>query len=779
MLEPDYPWLLCDSETADWAELSPEGAVYEMDDSRRTPFREWTRLVQYAYKGENATVLDVTTPEGQKGLETLKRLADAGTTFVIHNALYDLPRLWKLGVYPKQLFDTLTASQMIWCGSMLHRHNLEEVIERETGLNPYTEIVKSAATLASDKLVDTLAKVSTAKTQEEKEAHFNALISQGKKILQKSNWGRETLTQAQLDYAAADVGTEYAQTFKSLLRQLHDLALVDQFTLEMQILPIIAQMSVDGMKYDMDKWKSYIGEQKAKDEQMQELLITQLDLWNQALFPEDYLITLRRKAPDAGKPEVWSREIWSKPKPAKYSKKTGQLIRAEQPSEMLEPARLLRPAVPAQVVGELFKIQPRPAYVPYKEIIPALTAQEQGDVRIGGPVRIELGVDPGESVSITKPMHLRKVFNALLNIEGEGFDEDEVTSLIGLAEKAGLNEEAAWLKTYQEEAKLRKLVSTYGESFWQFADEAGYIHARFSTTEADTNRVQASEPNVLNMPRPMQKKLWCVEEGHAMIKADYSGQEGRLLFYLGEQWDVYDKLTTKGMDLHSMTLSLKKNVPYDQLVIKTPGKKDKIKPELDDERTGAKAATFAPCFGAKAKKMSETLGISYVAGKKFVDNYWKTYDKVKKMQDMQVYKAVHLGYVTDLSFGRKRFFFKSKKEEELVNLGRSWEDATYGRVNPAMNFAAQASGATILRFALLRVTQMIKDHPEWEAVIRLTVHDAMVLSCKAEFGEECGKELGRQMEIAATEVVPGITIPVDVDVYYDRTAPSRFTEEAK
>ena len=778
MLDNDYPWLLCDSETADWAELSPEGSVYEMDDSKRTPSREWTRLVQYAYKGENATVLDVTTPEGLEGLETLKRLAAAGATFVIHNSLYDLPRLWKLGVYPKQLFDTLTASRMIWCGSMTHRHNLEEVIERETGLNPYTEIVKNASSLASDKLVETMGKVGASKTQEEKEAHFNTLISMGKKILQKSNWGREVLTKDQLDYAAADVGPEYGATFQSLRTQIQSMGLSDQFELEMMILPIVAQMSVDGMKYDLTKWKEYIGEQQVRDIQLQDELVTQLDIWNQTLFPEDYMITLRRKAPDAGKPEVWSREVWSKPKPAKYSKKTGELIRPEQPSELLAAPALLRAAVPASTVGELFKVQPRPAFVPYKTTIPELSLLEQGDVRIGGPLRQELGLDVGDSVSITKPMHLRKVFNALLGDAGDGFDEDQVTALIDRAEKCKNQAAADWLKKYQEEAKLRKLVSTYGESYWGYADEAGYIHARFSTTDADTNRLQASEPNVLNMPRPMQKKLWCVEEGQAMIKADYSGQEGRLVFFLGEQWDVYDKLTTQGMDLHAMTLSFKKGVPYDQLVIKTPGKKDKIKPELDEERSDAKPATFAPVFGAKAGKMAQTLGVSYPAAKKFVENYWKTYDKVKIMQDMQVYKALNLGYVTDLSFGRKRFFFRSKKEEEGLAMGKSWEDAAYGRINPSMNYSAQSSGATILRFALLRVTQMIKDHPEWEATIRLTVHDAMVLSCKAEFGDECGKELGRQMEIAATEVVPGITIPVDVDVYYDHTAPAFFTEKA-
>ena len=759
----DTPWLLCDTEEACWAELSPEGSVFEMDDTKRTDELAWTRLVQYNYCGQGPVVLDLATEEGRTGLEQLKVWASDGTRWIIHNSLYDLPKLWKLGVRPGYLFDTMTASQMIWCGDMSKRHSLVEVVKRETGVDPYAQIVLAQATKNAD-----LALSEGRIKQEQYDACIKSAVELGKKILQKSNWGREILTKEQIDYATADAGPEYAQAYHSLKHQLYALGLEDQFALEMQILPIIAQMAVDGMKFNLDKWKSFIKEQATLEATLQQELTLQLDLWNQKYFPEDYLITLRRKNPLPGKPEVWS-----KFKPAVYSKRTGKLLHEEVPSV------LIKEAIPPQTVGDLFKIQPRPALVPLNDVvIPELSALEQGDTHIGGLIRKELGLDPGlEVVKITQPLLLRKLFNAILGTTGDGFDEDQVTSLLETATVSKQLEVAAWLTKYQEDAKLRKLVSTYGESYWKYADKGGYIHARFSTTDADTNRIQASEPNVLNAPRFLQKKLWCVEEGQAFLKADYSAQEARLVFFLGNQMDIYYRLVG-GMDLHCMTLSFKKGVPYDDLVIKTNGKKDKVKPELDDERTGAKAASFAPVFGAGAGKMALTLGLAYPQAKKFMDNYWDTYPEVLKMQENQWYKALHLGYVTDLSFGRKRFFFKTQKHFDLMQLeGKSLADACYEFRNPAYNFAAQATGASILRFALLRVTQMIKDHPEWGAVIRLTVHDAMILSCKAEFAEPCGAELRRQMEIAATEVVPGITIPVDLDIYLDKTAPAFFTKE--
>lgn len=737
------PWILVDTEEAAWAELSPEGSVFEMNDTRRTPDKSWTRLVQYNYCGKESIVLDLTTPEGVAGLELLKGWAADGTTWVIHNSLYDLPKLWKLGINPGSIFDSLTASQLVWCGDVSKRHSLVEVLKRETGTDPYACIVLAKATKDADALL-AAGKIKS----DQYDANIKSTVELGKKILQKSNWGKDILTPEQMLYAAADVGPEYAAAYHSLTLQLAALGLLDTFALEMQILPIIAKMAEDGMKFDLNKWYAFMEEQATLETKLRQELTEQLDIMNQSYFPEEYLITLRRKSPAPGKPE--------------RRRKDGTLIRAE---------------VLPQSVGDLFKIQPRPVFVPHNDkVIPALTALEQGDTRIGGLIRKELGLDPGECVSITRPMQLRKLFNAILGIEGEGFDEDQVNTLIESATAAQLVEEADWLKKYQEDAKLRKLVSTYGDSYWKYADRGGYVHARFSTTDADTNRIQASEPNVLNMPRFLSKKLWCVEEGQAFLKADYSAQEARLVFFLGNQMDIYNRLVG-GMDLHSMTLSLKKGVPYDELVIKTPGKKDKIKPELDDERTGAKAASFAPVFGAGANKMAVTLGISFPKAAKFMTNYWETYAEVLKMQENQEYRAMHLGYVTDLSFGRKRFFFKTQKHFDAMTLeGKSLNQACYEFRNPAFNYAAQATGASILRFALLRVTQMIKDHPEWGAVIRLTVHDAMILSCLVEHADACGAELKRQMEIAATEVVPGITIPVDLDIYLDKTAPKFFKE---
>ena len=727
-------FVLMDSETASWSELAPEGSPYEMDANKRTPEKEWTRLIQVNYDGKEVVIIDTTSEDSVSQIQRLRDCLEKGYTAVLHNSIYDLPRLAKLGITPYRVFDTLQASQLCYCGMPEYRHSLDLVMLREVGVDPYAEIMRpafmneylGAKEMGAVNADDVLA----------------VKLSGAKKSLQLSDWSKPILTPEQLAYAAADVGEEYLAVYRRLAKRLVERGQHHTFDLEMQFVPIVAQMSASGIKHNLKKWKEFIADKQAQYNELEAKLLSYLDKLCQLTFPERYLITLRRK----------------KPLPEKKNRK-GEITQE------------------AQTVGDLGKIQPKPELSPIGEIIPELLAREDGDVRVGGVIRAELGLGAGEQVTLTKPALLKELFEKLLGLEEtDGFDKEEVKSIVDVARRRGRDELAAWLEDYQTAAKMRKLISTYGESFWKYCDRGGYIHASFSTTQSDTNRVQASEPNVLNEPRDLQKMLWCCEEDEAIVKADYSAQEARLLFYVGNQMDIYERML-KGLDIHSMSYSIISGMPYETLVDQTPGKKDKVKPEFDDKRTGAKAVTFAPMFGAGAGKAAALLGVDWKAGDDFIRNYWATFPKVKQMQDKQVYCALHHGYVTDLTFGRKRFFSMTPEERQRLANGEKRDEVLYRWRNPAMNYSAQATGATILRFAVIRLNNWIKANPEFGVTLRLTVHDAIVLTCKKEYAQYVGRVLRRIMETAATEVVPGIYISVDVDIYLDKTAPRYFNEE--
>jgi DNA polymerase I-like protein with 3'-5' exonuclease and polymerase domains len=798
-------YVLLDSETADWSEKDPiTGALLE---KKRTPHKAWTRLVQYSINGGPVVVLDLLTEEGKTGLNVLREYADGAALAVIQNALYDIPFLRKLGIHFQRFFDTQIASQILNAGIPMD-HDLGALMDRYLGKRPYDEIGRAGIEAQAEVMRKAFRDYEDAfdKWVEDRDAEEKRLWAdenlrvyddgfsaddapdrvmeqmkrwcqehpvsvpcpenymtsqqinewvvqrlQGmKKDLQKSDWSLNPLTPEQMIYAATDVGPEFNELFLLLRQKIADGGFQKVFDLDMQVVPIVSEMAENGIKHHLYKWFDYIEERKVELAAIEEKITRLCDTELQTRHPERFMITLRRKAPKPGKP-----------------------------AKILKDGTVKTPEVPAQTVGDLMAIQPKPELTPAFEVLDCVLALENGDYRVGSIIRAELGLAPGEKFNITSAQQMRKLVDELMGVEWDAkhnFDDKAVEDLKKEAQAKGIQVVVDLLTMHQEAQGLRKLTQTYGESYWGVADPGGYIHSSFTLAMTDTARMSSRDPNLQNLPRPMQKMLWSCEDDEVIIKADYSAQELRLILFLGKQWDLYQKVL-EGLDPHSMSAFFATGKPYEELVIKTPGKKDKVKPEYEDLRSKYKPVTFAPPFGCKPGKIAEIIGCDYKTAKKFYDNYWKTYDKVKVMQDNQIKSGVELGFVTDLSFGRMRWFMPTPADQERLDAGESREDVM-GRYSGAMmNFAAQCTGGTIIRFAMLKVAPWLRRIAHTGAKIRLAVHDALILTCKRGHEKEVSDGLQTLMEAVAREVLPGIEIPVDVDIIADHTAPRIFTQE--
>ncbi len=614
----------------------------------------------------------------------------------------------------------------------------------------------------------------------------------GNKVrLQLSNWGAETLTQDQLDYAAMDVSTYFDRTFKSLWEKAMSPEFRTVVLMELTILPIVWQMSRDGIKFNLDKWRKRIKTSAERLVEVEREIGEYCDWKLQELFPQDFIIKLRRNKPKEGKP-------------ARISKVDGRVLRAE---------------VPGETQGALAAIQPKPVWSPIfpDRLHPNVLALEDpaNDTYVGYRIREELGLSHEDPMNITSAQQMRSLVDAVLfehgvdftvpdnaatmrrnkiakiaesNLmmhgvtftwENTGFKEEVVTEiLLPLAQKYD-QDLAKMLTLHQEAQGLRKETTTYGASYWSHANEGGYIHATFKTCESDTHRIQSVDPSLMNLPRDFQADLWCCEEDEVLIKADFQGQEGVLLHFLGGQKDIYERIL-QGLDLHSMSASIMSGTPYDDLVTKAPGKKDKIKPEHSDLRTSAKPMTFAPCYGCGEGKAAKLLKLPREGGRKYLESYWKTYDKVKLMQDAQERHALDLGFVTNLSTGRRRWFRPTKSElQKLALFQITMDDIERGWRNKALNFACQSTGAAILREVLLGVHAFMNTPlgKRIKYTLRLTIHDAIVATCLKEYADIGAKVTQRIMEEAAARAVPGIFIGVDVEIA-EKHAPRVFEKPA-
>ena len=793
-----------DTETKHWCAKHPETGA--MLDKKRTPHLAATRLVQYSVNGGPVVVLDLNTAEGRAGLSVLRDLADGEALLVGQNLVYDIPFLMQLGIHFTRFFDTQVASQVINSGIPME-HGLAELMDRYLGKRPYDEIGRERIEREAVAMHDRFLEYENAfdswimerdaeearhtetyvepynLTSEDRiaigehmknwcathpvavpcpadyltTAQINEWVASAlagmKHQLQKSDWSEPILSDEQLRYAATDVGPEFNELFLLLRERVAEGGFQKVFDLDMQVIPLVAEMADNGIKHHLYKWFDYIAEQEKELEIIEKKVARVCDTKMQTLHPERYMITLRRKNPRPGKA-----------------------------AKILKDGTIKTPEVPAQTVGDLFAIQPKPDLTPHFEVLDCVQALEQGDYRVGSVIRAELGLNPGDTFNITSAIQMRKLIDEMMGVTWDpkhNFDDKAVEDLKILA-KAKKNQEVVDLLNLHQEAQgLRKLVSTYGASYWDSSDPWGYLHSSFTLAATDTARMSSREPNLQNLTRLMQKLLWCCEEDEVIIKADYSAQELRLLLFLGKQWDLYQKVLD-GLDAHSMSAHFATGIPYEQIVVIPEGGKKgkhKVRPEYEETRSKYKPVTFAPPYGARAGKIAETLGCSYKIAKKFFDNYWKTYDKVKVMQDKQIKSGTEYGFVTDLSFGRMRWFKPSPSDQERLDAGESREDVMGRYAGAMMNYACQCTGGTIIRFAMLKVAPWLKTIPHTGAKLRLAVHDALIITCKRGHQAEVSEGLRILMEAAAREVLPGIEIPVDVDIIEDHTAPREFTAE--
>ncbi|MCK7495069.1 MAG: hypothetical protein MZW92_31270 [Comamonadaceae bacterium] len=229
--------------------------------------------------GETPTMLDLYTEEGKAGLERIKELVEEGYHFVFHNAMFDIKWFRTLGIELPNWEDTRLMSKGMSLGMNLP-HHLDDVITRAVGYNPY------------DKLL---------------EGNSEAGLSD-KRSLQMSDWSAPVLSEAQIKYALTDVGPEYHETFKSLWKDVQKPWFWRCYQLDKQVAPIAAEMIANGLKFDVPKWKEYIAERQKELEEVEEQLDAFIDEWTQKLYPERFMITLKRNKPAEGKPARYRKD---------------------------------------------------------------------------------------------------------------------------------------------------------------------------------------------------------------------------------------------------------------------------------------------------------------------------------------------------------------------------------------------------------------------------------------------------------------------------------------
>ena len=266
------------------------------------------------------------------------------------------------------------------------------------------------------------------------------------------------------------------------------------------------------------------------------------------------------------------------------------------------------------------------------------------------------------------------------------------------------------IKTILQYRKYTKLQGTYTGAFLSLSS-LPMVHSRFNqvsyntSTESSfgirTGRLSCSEPNLQNIPSHGQdgdslRSLFIPRESYLLYCADYSQIEYRLLAHFSQE-PVLLKAFEQGKDAHAATAQVIYGL-------------DEITKE---QRNIGKTVNFAAIYGAQARKVAETTGLSEEECQTFLDSYFAKLPRVTSWITRTKFKAHSDGGVTTL-FGR--FIplpgLKSRDRYEKWH----WERA-------AVNYIIQGSAAEVIKLAMLRV-QKVGFLPS------LTVHDELLFEIR-------------------------------------------------
>ena len=286
---------------------------------------------------------------------------------------------------------------------------------------------------------------------------------------------------------------------------------------------------------------------------------------------------------------------------------------------------------------------------------------------------------------------------------------------------------------------LTKLNSTYATGLAAYISEDGRIHGTFNQTITATGRISSTEPNLQNIPIRTEmgsriRDVFVPEEGYVFVDADYSQIELRVLASLSGDENLIGAYS-HAVDIHAVTASQVFHVPLEE-----------VTPQL---RRNAKAVNFGVVYGISAFGLSEGLSITRAEAKDYINNYFRTYPKVKEFLDRQIREAKELGYTRTL-FGRIRPVPELKSSNFM-------QRAFGERV--AMNAPIQGTAADIMKIAMVQVHRALKEEG-LDARIVLQIHDELLVEASEKDADRTIELLRETMKKAAD-----LKVKLEVDAH--------------
>ena len=255
--------------------------------------------------------------------------------------------------------------------------------------------------------------------------------------------------------------------------------------------------------------------------------------------------------------------------------------------------------------------------------------------------------------------------------------------------------------------ELTKLRSTYTDALLdQSNNNFDRVHTSYSLATTLTGRLSSNDPNLQNIPIRSEngKKIrnaFISEKRHKLVSFDYSQIELRLAAEISKD-ENFIKAFVDGNDIHSSTakeiFNLKKNEDI-----------------TSDHRRKAKAINFGIIYGISPYGLAKQLSISNSEGKKYIDDYFSRYPKIKSYMEHQIDFAKTNNYVETI-FGRK-CNIRGINDKNFALRGFAERQS--------INAPIQGTAADIIKLAMIEINKKILSK-NIDAKMLLQVHDELI-----------------------------------------------------
>ena len=161
-------------------------------------------------------------------------------------------------------------------------------------------------------------------------------------------------------------------------------------------------------------------------------------------------------------------------------------------------------------------------------------------------------------------------------------------------------------------------------------------------------------------------------------------------------------------------------------------------------RSRAKMVNYGLAYGMNAWGLAQRLDIAPDEAQEIMDAYFASFPSIKEYLDDQVGHATVEGF-TETLLGRRRYIPELQAANPRVrDLGR----------RQALNAPIQGSASDVFKVAMIAVDESLREHPELDCHMLLTVHDELVFEVPEPQVEAAAELVKARMEQAVELEVP-------------------------